>query len=360
MNERVSAALGLPEPLRPAPDMPARWMDCDLDFDTAAEHFVGRHKADGTVRDLPVMDLRTWGVAPNGKRFALRPLAGHEPPRQLRSAAFTMLCNRLTAPAEFIRDKLPEPLQLATLNYLMAQGEKPGTAMLRLRGDEVSAIVSERYAPLDAEELVSTLRAALVHQGLLGEVRVRSVATGVTDVIRLVLPNEAAPIKVGDVSMTGLDISSSSFGRSAVHVRGVVWRLVCTNGLRTPGSMGDLSLRHLGETQRLRDGLAEGVATALTHARGLMGRWKSAVGAYITNLAEYIDSMRDLSQSEQQAVRAELGATKPAELPKHASVYDLVNAVTHAAQAVAIEPARRIELESIAGNVLMNHTMGES
>jgi hypothetical protein len=338
--------------------MAARWLDCDLDFDTAAERFVEHHRADGTVRDLAVMDLRTWGLAPHGKRFALRPLAGHEPPRELRSTAFSMLCNRLGAPAEFIRDRLPEPLQLATLNYLMAQGEKPGSATLRLRGDEVSAIVSERYAPLDAGELVDALRIALVRQGLLGDVRARSVATGVTDVIRLVLPSEAVPVKVGDVSMIGLDISSSSFGRSAVHVRGVIWRLVCTNGLRTPSSMGDLSLRHLGETQRLRDGLAEGVATALTHARGLMGRWKAAVGAYIANLAEYIDSMRELSLGEQQSVRTELGATKPAELPGQATVYDFVNAVTHAAQAV--EPARRIELESVAGGILMNHTKGES
>jgi hypothetical protein len=90
-----------------------------------------------------------------------------------------MLCARLGAPAEFIRDKLPAPLQLATLNYLMTQGEKPATAMLRLRGDEVSAIVSERYAALDAEQLVDTLRTALVRHGLVDSVRVRAVATGI-------------------------------------------------------------------------------------------------------------------------------------------------------------------------------------
>ena len=358
MNERLSPTLGLPEPLRPAPDMAANWQNVDLPYDEAANRFVERHRMDGAVRDMPVMDLRTWGIAPQGKRFALRPLADHEPPRELRSTAFSMLCNRLGAPAEFIRDKLPAPLQLATMNYLMAQGEKPGTAMLRLRGDEVSAIVSERYAPLDAEQLVDTLRTALVRHGLIDTVRVRAVATGITDVIRLVLPSEAVPVKVGDVSLVGLDISSSSFGKSAIHARGTVIRLVCKNGLRAPSSIGDLSLRHLGETQRLRDGLTEGGATALTHARGLMGRWKSSVSEYVTNLAAYIDGRREFSQSEQQAVRAELGATKPSELPPQATVYDLVNAVTHAAQSA--EPARRIELESIAGNVLMSHTKGES
>jgi hypothetical protein len=189
---------------------------------------------------------------------------------------------------------------------------------------------------------------------------VRAVATGITDVIRLVLPSEAVPVKVGDVSLVGLDVSSSSFSKSAIHVRGTVIRLVCANGLRAPSSVGDLSLRHIGEAQRLRDGLAEGVATALTHARGLMGQWKASVRQYVTNLADYIDSLRELSQGEQQAVRTELGAIKPAELPKQTSVYDLVNAVTHSAQAQAVEPARRIELESIAGNILMSHTRVES
>jgi hypothetical protein len=358
MNASISSALGLPAPLRPAPDMPALWRDVDVDFDTAAAAFIARHRADGLARDMPIMDLRVWAVAPANDRLALMPLTGHEPARPLRSAAFSMLCTRLGAPAEFIRDKLPAPLQLATLNYLMAQGEKPGTAMLRLRGNEIGAIVSEKYAPLDAVELVDTLRAALIRHDLLDSVRVRSVATGVTDVLRLVLPGESVPVKVGDVSMVGIDVSSSSFGRSAVHVRGTVIRLVCQNGLRAPSSMGDISMRHLGDTQRLRDGLTEGVATALAHARGLMGHWRTAVGQYITNLAGYIDGLRGLNQSEQQAVRSELGATKPSDLPERASVYEVTNAITAAAHAA--EPARRIEMESIAGEELIKHTRDDS
>lgn len=345
---------GLPPPLRPAPDMRPSWQNVDLDFDAAAERFVQRHQADGAPRDLPVLDLRHWGVAPHGETLALKPLAGHEPQRPLRSAAFSMLCTRLGAPAEFVREKLPEPLQLATLNWLMSQGERPASATLRLRGEEVTAIVSERYAPLDAVELVSTLRAALVRHGLLDSVRVRAVASGVTDVIRLVLPSEVVPIKVGDTSMVGLDVSTSSFGRSAIHVRGVVWRLVCMNGARTPSQMGDVSLRHLGETQRLRDGLAEGVANALVHARGLMEHWRAAVLTYVTDLAGLIDGLRELNQAEQHALRSELGASKPAELPKRASVYEIVNALTSTAHRA--EPARRIELETVAGALLVHHT----
>lgn len=357
MNERVSTAVALRPPLRPAPDMAPTWDNVDLSFDDAAERFVARHKADGEARDLPIMDLRTWGVAPDGGWFSLRPLAGHEEPARLRSNAFSALCSRLGAPADFVRS-LPEQLQLATLNWLLSRGEQPGPATLRLRSNEVTAIVSSRYAPLDAAALADTLRAALVRHGLLDSVRVRGVASGVTDVLRLVLPSESTPVKVGDPSLIGLDVSSSSFGRSAVHVRGVVWRLVCMNGARTPSSLGDVSLRHVGETQRLRDGLAEGVATALVHARGMMDRWKAAVAKYVTDLAAFIEGLRELDQGEQQRLRVELGANRAAELPERASLYDLVNAVTQVAHEA--DPGRRIEIESIAGGVLLDQTGGRA
>jgi len=357
MNDRLVSPLGLRPPLLPARDMSPTWLDVDDDFDTAAERFVRRHQADGAAHDLPVLDLRTWGVAADREWFSLKPLAGHEPPLRLRSNAFSALCSRLGAPADFIK-ALPEPLQMATINYLLSRGERAESAILRLRGDQIGAIVSERYAALDAGDLVGTLRAALARHGLLDAVRVRAVATGITDVIRLVLPAEAAPIKVGDTSMVGLDVSSSSFGRSAVHIRGVVWRLACMNGARMPSSLGDVSLRHIGETQRLRDGLAEGVATALVHARGMMARWRSAVSSYITGLADYINGLRELTTGEQQAVRVELGANKPAELPERVSVYDFVNAVTQAAHEA--EPQRRIEIESLAGGLLLDQTGGPS
>lgn len=350
MNERLNS-VEFPAPLRPASDMSACWRDVDLDFDAAAQQFVERHRSDGAVHDLPVMDLRMWAVAPTDGRFALRPLLGHEPARVLRSSALSMLCSRLGAPAEFIR-RLPAPVQLGVMNWLLAQGDRPATAMLRLRGDQVTAIVSERYAPLDALELVDTLRAALARHGLLGQVRVRAVATGVTDVLRLVLPGEAHAVKVGDISLVALDISTSSFGRSAVHVRGAVFRLICSNGLRAPSGMGDLAFRHLGEAQRLRDGVSQGVATALGHARGLLDQWKRAVGEYIEGLGDFILNLRELTQSEQRAVRAELGASKPSDLPKRAPVYEVANALTSVAHGV--EPARRLELEGIAGRVVLN------
>lgn len=330
------------------------WREVDLDFDSGAALLVQAHREDGRARDLPVMDLRLHGITGDDGHFVLRPLMAHEPPRPLRSAAFSALCARLGAPVEFVRDKLPAPIQLATLNWLMSQPERSSSATLRLRGEVVSAIVSERYAPLDPADMVDALRAALVRHGRLQQVRVRAVATGLTDVLRLVLPAEEIAVEVGDVTAAGIDITTSSFGRAALSVRGSLWRLRCKNGLRTPSTLGEYSFRHIGDAQRLRDGLSDAVPSAIAHARGLLGRWQRAVNVYVEQLADYIQGLRELTFDERSGVQskllAELGT---AALPERTSVYALTNAVTSAAHDA--DPGRRIELESFAGELLSRH-----
>ena len=344
----------LPPPLRVLPDMTTRWRDVDLDFDTAAERLVQMHSADGNERDLPILDLRTWGIVPDDGRFALAPLAGHHDRKKLRSNGLSNLLGRLGAPVEFVRDRLPAPLQLATVNYLLSAPERPLTTTLRLRNDEVTAVVSNRYAPLSAEELVDTVRSALVRHGSINDVRVRSLASGLVDNIRVVFPAEERAIKVGDVTALGLDISSSSFGRSAVHVRGLLWRLVCTNGLRVAERQGAFSFRHVGESQRLKDGIHEAIPTCLIHARGTMDCWRDAVATMVEGVEELITNMRQLTAAERKNVEQELLLeTGFPELPQRASAYDIVNAITGAARQT--EPARRLEMEAMAGHVLRQH-----
>jgi hypothetical protein len=342
----------LPDPLLVAPDMAPLWRNYeDAHFDDVAQSIVRAHQLDGEARDLPLLDLRAWGIVPCENRFALASLATNHPPKVLRANAFAHLMTRLGAPTEFLRDRLPAPLQLATANYLLASQERALPALLRLRGTEVSAIVTERYAPLDHEELLGTIRASLADQGALDSVEVKSAATGLVDIVRLVFPAEQQAIKVGDVSAVGIDISTSSFGKSALHVRGMVWRLVCTNGLRAAERQGSYSFRHVGDTRRLRDGLAEAIPTALMQARGVMDRWRTAVNVMVHDVQKQIEALRELTIPErgrlEEEVKREAGTHR---LPERLDLYTFLNAVTRTAHDSV--PARRLELETLAGELL--------
>jgi uncharacterized protein DUF932 len=344
----------LAPPLRVLPDMTASWRDADLDFDAAADRLVEAHRVNGAARDQPVVDLRTWRLRERGGLFSLQPLSDHQPARALRTTAFSALATRLGAPAEFLRDQLPAPLQIATLNYLLANVDRPVPATLRLRDDEVTTIVSQRYAALDPVEFVDTLREALVAHGLLREVRVRVVATGVTDLLRLVLPSEQAAVKVGDVTALGIDVSTSCFGRSAVHVKPMLWRLVCTNGMRSTERLGSFSFRHIGDTQRLRDGLSDAIPTAIIHGRGLMTQWRTAVDVFIEDVAAEIEALTDLTVAERKRVEAAIAQeAQVPQLPERIDVYGFVNGLTQAAHEA--ETSRRLELEGLAGALLRRH-----
>jgi hypothetical protein len=292
----------------------------------------------------------------NGE-LALVPLARHHEPKPMRATAFSHLMTRVGAPAEFIR-RLPAPLQLATTNYLLAVHDDSSSATLRLRGDEVAAVVSGRYAPMDPVELIDCVRTSLVRFGLLEDVRVRGVASGMVDNLRLILPGEEVAVKVGDVSNVGIDISTSSFGRSAIHLAPIVWRLRCTNGLRSAERRGQLSFRHVGDADRLRAAVGEALPSALAHARGLMTQWQRAVDFMVNDVQQLVEGMRELTIPERKAFETELvrEAEVPA-LPEHMPLYSLVNALTSTARSAI--PARRLELEALAGDVLSGSIKGE-
>jgi hypothetical protein len=353
MNIASDNGRSLQGPLGIASDMPSRWGDVELGFDEAAERIVRAHRHDGEHRDLPIVDMKTWAVVPSNGKFALAPLAGHHEPKPLRGNAFGNLMSRLAAPGDFIR-RLPAPLQLATVNYLVHASNDNGGATLRLRGDEVAAIVSGRYAPLDAVELVETIRDGLVKHGMLNEVRVRGVASGLVDNMRLVFPSERRAIKPGDISALGIDITSSSFARSAVHVTPVIWRLVCSNGLKKAERGSGFSFRHVGDAQRLRDGVAEAIPSAVVRARGVMDQWQAAVTYMVEDVQRQIEMMRELTIPEKKELEGELlKETGTKALPEHVELYSFINAMTASAKVAA--PGRRLEIETIAGDVLGRH-----
>jgi hypothetical protein len=71
----------------------------------------------------------------------------------------------------------------------------------------------------------------------------------------------------------------------------------------------------------------------------------------VDRVAELVDDMRELTQAERGRVRTELQSELcAAMLPASVDAYSLVNAIT--ASAREAEPARRLELEGIAGRVL--------
>jgi hypothetical protein len=114
------------------------------------------------------------------------------------------------------------------------------------------------------------------------------------------------------------------------------------------------SFRHVGDTDRLRNAVGEAIPTALVHARGVMHQWQKAVTFMVQDIEQQIAELRELTVVERTNLEREiLAETGAPELPEHAPLYDLVNALTSSAKAPV--PSRRLELEAMAGELLDRH-----
>jgi len=112
-----------PANLLPLPDRPDCWLN-DIEpvpFDAGAERILAAHRRDGARDDVFVDDLRAWSFgAGDRETMALigPPVPGRGRARTfpLRELAFEQLCDRVGAPAFFVR-RLPVKLQLACMNW---------------------------------------------------------------------------------------------------------------------------------------------------------------------------------------------------------------------------------------------------
>src|SRR5690606_36520874 len=105
------------------------------------------------------------------------------------------------------------------------------------------------------------------------------------------------------------------------------------NGLRAPERRGGMSFRHVGESQRLRDGVAEAIPAALVHARGTMEQWKRAVTFLVEDVHRQIEELRELTNPEKKVLETTLQAeTSSPRLPQTTRLYDFVNALTSSAK----------------------------
>jgi hypothetical protein len=370
----IPSTLDLSQPLRLAPDQPEKWTEYanGLPFDTAAQLVIEAAQKDGVRTDLGIAKLNTWmfGPAKDGTAaLAAVPVPGREARLvPLRAHAFAQLCSRVGAPAPYIAG-LPAKLQMACINHGLQRDEEKGGNTLRLAGDEARALLSDRYAALDNELLLDVMRKTLTEAGMLGDVRVRALALGPTCSMRLTFPGDAAVVtgsrKVGDVVEHGLDLINGEIGNRSVSISAVVWRLVCTNGLRSAEQNAVARLRHVGNPERLAEAFRDAVPSVLAESQGLRQRMARAVDVLVDDILGEFEGLSafGLSKSETRDVAHDVAAERAVRLPSDTSAwgevlraqgdmtaYDVLNGITHVAQSRRTD--RRLELEEAASRYL--------
>lgn len=377
---RTQAFNDIKDAFRLLPDQRERWHALPkgaepMTFDQAAAIIRDAAREDGERTDVGAGALDKIAVDVDKRSGQLvmikteqrdNQLVPASAPVALRRNAFVQLCARAKAPSEYL-SRIPARLARACLQHGLIESGADRDGLIRLAGGEARAVVSARYAPLDDVRILDALDTVLTRHGMRNDVRVRGVAVGPTTVLRLTVPTDAKPVKVGDVVEAGLDVLNGELGNRSVQIDPSAFRLVCLNGMRGWSNTGESRrLRHIGNPERLVEALYDAIPAALNDATGQIDLLRKAADRVIADVADEFNLFTGslgMTQTETQQVARQIFAERAIALPAKTdewgdafkavndlTAYDVLNGITAYAQTRGTD--RRLDLEEAAGAYL--------
>jgi hypothetical protein len=148
---------------------------------------------------------------------------------QVQELAHRQIGTHLGIPAKYYDTMMAEYPELLATNVNGWFNKKPTTRLVRTLDNNARAFLSDRYRLID-NDIVS--EAVLPVLGEIKDARVESCE--ITDkrlYIKVVNPRLEREIVPGDIVQSGVIITNSEVGASAVSVQPLVFRLVCSNGM---------------------------------------------------------------------------------------------------------------------------------
>jgi hypothetical protein len=289
-------------------------------------------------------------------------------PRLLHKHAIGQVCEKAGMPERFFNDlgdrgDWGAALAVQNLNTIYQHGN--GTRhLVRAVGPEVRGFLSDRFRRIDSRPLVETFVETCQ---ALGAVPIQGYALETKVRLRAALPVVFEPIP-NEVMLFGVEWGNSDFGDGG-HVLSL-WnmRIWCTNtatldevlrqvhlGKRLDDNVSYSDDTYRLDTQANASALRDVIGQALAPAQinGLLEGLRKVAGEAVG-----IDSARSVFNKllrKDEAVMATAAFEGPdvINLPPGNSTYRLSNAISWIAQARGVAPERQLELQRIAGNLLL-------
>jgi hypothetical protein len=156
----------------------------------------------------------------------------------LRTVAQRSIAWRLGIPYNYLA-KCPQELQAEQMNHWI-KSERREQLFVRFDGEEVRAVFTPRYKPVDNFEVL----ARLDEMGYTPDTKVQCSLDG--EFMLLSIPDAKRSFKInGDRMSGGIALSNSEVGLASLSVSAFILRLVCTNGMIAKSEIASASYRHV-------------------------------------------------------------------------------------------------------------------
>lgn len=170
----------------------------------------------------------------------------------LRTLALNQIAAKLGVPAQYLR-KCPWDLRAENINHWLNEN-RTRSFLLRCDGDEIRAVLSDRYAPVDHVPLAGWLADSFGHDAQLRyEIS--------EEVLHVQFVNgRGRDAGRNDWLHPGVGVTNSEVGLARVQVSGLLFRTICLNGLILRGGSEEWQRRHIGNVELADVSFAEMVA----------------------------------------------------------------------------------------------------
>jgi hypothetical protein len=257
----------------------------------------------------------------------------------LRTVAQRSIAWRLGIPYNYLA-KCPPELQTEQMNFWIRH-EKRAQLFVRFDGEEVRAVFTPRYKPVDNFEVLVRLD----EMGYTPETQVQCHHDA--EFMLLSIPDGKKSFKVnGDKMTPGISISNSEVGLASLSVSAFLLRLICTNGLcaktEISASYRHVSTKILTELPQVFERVADGLCKQ-------KDRLKLSLASTVADPLMTIENFNRqfaLGESEKEAVAwawpQEMGET----------MFNVVNTYTRAAAMEGLPAESSFKLQKVGGEVL--------
>ena len=307
-----------------------------------------------------MVDLKQLKMEKNG---GLKLLGTGEPDFEMTDYALSQIFSKLNIPVSYGKRLMIERPDLVAdqFNYWV-QVEKNRTLLVRYReqlaGRSVRAFLSDKYAPLDNQDVGEILKAVFdtVHMDLTDyhlddqRLHVRMTFPDMSDDVGVDKDGEEDKLKIG------VDIVNSEVGASSMTVTPLIWRLICSNGLRAWKEDGEtFRQRHIHvKPEELLNRTIEAIGSSVNRGGEMFEDFKKTRSIYVGEPLTVIEKLSKKELYGKELIDAVKGNFEIE--PEH-NVFGLINAYTRTARALPND--RRLEMEKLAGRLMTDDLLKE-
>ena len=286
----------------------------------------------------------------------------------MKPIAHAQMAGALQIPKPYYDRMLTEAPDLLARNVNVWLEKQPAKKLVRTLDNEVRAILSDSYRPLDNLDLAEAVLPKLLGLGA------RIESAEVTDnrfYLKAVTERVQGAVKVGDTIYAGVVVSNSEVGQGKLRIEEMDFRLQCLNGMIRAALVAKA---HLGRSSGY-DALEDAreffrTETRIADDRAFFLKVEDAVGAtfnqdkFNARILQYAAAAATPIEAdpikvvEFTAKRFNLNEGEQSSVMRHLinggdlSVWGLANAVTAAAKGDELSYDRASELEALGGDII--------